>query len=83
MIKQYQQEERAQLFKRIKAQRHRLGDLKASVNQDELAPPEKVAQLAQELALYFGNNKFLSCSSMAEILRVQLRELVVIHLNKR
>lgn len=83
VIKQYQQEERAQLFKRIKAQRHRLGDLKASVDQDELAPPEKVAQLAQELALYFGNNKFLSCRSMAEILRVQLRELVVIHLNKR
>ncbi|MFT3704946.1 MAG: hypothetical protein QM802_21450 [Agriterribacter sp.] len=83
VIEQYQQEERAQLFKRIKAQRHRLGDLKSSVDQDELAPTEKIQQLAKELSIYFGNNKFLDCKSMADILRVQLRELVVIHLNKR
>jgi hypothetical protein len=80
VIEQYRQEERAQLFKRIKSQRHRLGDLKASVDTDELAPPEKIKQLSQELAQYFGNEKFLECHSMAEILRIHLRELVVTHL---
>ena len=82
VIEQYQQEERAQLFKRIKAQRHRLGDLKASVDKDELAPLKKVQQLREELALYFDNKKFLDCDGMADILRVQLRELVVNHLKK-
>ena len=82
VIEQYRQEERAQLFKRIKAQRHRLRDLKESVDRDELAPPEKIRQLTQELAQYFGNEKFLHCHSMAEVLRIQLRELVVTHLYK-
>lgn len=82
VIEQYQREERAQLFKRIKAQRHRLGDLKASVDKDELAPIKKVEQLREELAVYFGNPKFMECDGMADILRVQLRELVVNHLKK-
>lgn len=82
VIEQYQQEERAQLFKRIKAQRHRLGDLKSSVDNDELAPVEKVKQLAQELGVYYGNEKFLSCNNMADIIRIHLRELVVSHLKK-
>ncbi|MFT3946706.1 MAG: hypothetical protein QM763_07000 [Agriterribacter sp.] len=82
VIEQYQQEERAQLFKRIKAQRHRLGDLKASVDKDELAPHEKIEQLAHELAEYFDNKRFSECRGMAEILRIHLRELVVNHLKK-
>lgn len=82
VIEQYQQEERAQLFKRIKAQRHRLRDLKASVDKDELAPTEKTKQLAKELYQYFGNEKYLECKSMADILRIHLRELVVNHLKK-
>lgn len=80
VIRQYQREERAQLFKRIKAQRHRLGDLKASIDKDELAPAEKTKQLANELYAYFGNDKFLECTGMGDILRIQLRELVVHHL---
>ncbi len=80
VIKQYQREERAQLFKRIKAQRHRLRDLKASIDEDELAPAEKTKQLANELYAYFGNEKFLECTGMGDILRIQLRELVVNHL---
>lgn len=82
VIEQYQQEERAQLFKRIKAQRHRLRDLKASVDEDELAPEQKTRQLAMELYKYFGNEKFLHCRGMADILRIHLRELVVNHLKK-
>lgn len=80
VIRQYQQEERAQLFKRIKAQRHRLRDLKASIDEDELAPEEKTKQLARELYDYFGNEKFLECNGMGDILRIQLREIVVNHL---
>lgn len=82
VIEQYRQEERAQLFKRIKAQRHRLRDLKASVDKDELAPEEKTRQLAMDLYKYFGNEKFLQCLGMADILRIHLRELVVNHLKK-
>ena len=82
VIEQYQQEERAQFFKRIKAQRHRLRDLKESVDEDELAPPAKIKQLAEELTAYFGNKRFLKCKGMAEILRIHLRELVVTHLKK-
>ncbi len=80
VIKQYQQEERAQMFKRIKAQRHRLRDLKASTEEDELAPVEKTKQLARELYEYLGNEKFLECKGMSDILRIQLRDLVVNHL---
>lgn len=82
VIEQYRQEERAQLFKRLKAQRHRLRDLKLSVDEDELAPEQKVKQLAMELYKHFGNDRFLQCKGMADILRIHLRELVVNHLKK-
>jgi hypothetical protein len=40
-----------------------------------LSTPEKVAQLGRELALHYGDNRFLACSGMGELVRQSLSNL--------
>ncbi|NIK74480.1 hypothetical protein FHS56_002005 [Thermonema lapsum] len=72
-IKQYQQEERTLIVRRLKAARYRLKDLIDCMRADTLAPPQKVEQLKQELAQYHGDAAFLRCRNMGDIVRQQLR----------
>lgn len=72
-IKQYQQEERTLIVRRLKAARYRLKDLIDCMRADTLAPPEKVEQLKQELAAYHHDRRFLACRNMGDIVRQQLR----------
>ena len=77
VILQYQQEERSQIFRRIKAQRHRLRDLRDALLNDELSTPEKIAQLAQELSEHYKNNAFLKCKTMGHIMDLHLKALIM------
>lgn len=72
-IKQYQQEERTLIVRRLKAARYRLKDLIDCMRADTLAPPEKIEQLKQELAAYHHDRRFLACRNMGDIVRQQLR----------
>ena len=68
VIRQYQIEERSLVVRRIRAQRHRLKDLRDALLHDELSTPEKTEQLKRELAEYHQDNGLLYCRTMAELL---------------
>ena len=83
VIHQYQQEERSQIIRRIKSQRHRLGSLRSAIAADELAPKEKIKQLAEELSAHYNKVQFLKCTNMADLLRLHLREMIITDLKKQ
>ncbi len=77
VIKQYQQEERSQIIRRIKAQRQRLRDLRVAAADEELSTPAKIKQLASELARYHHNGEaFAKCSTMPQVMYQHLKELL-------
>lgn len=76
-ILQYQQEERSQIFRRIKSQRHRLKDLRDALLNDELSTPEKIRQLGEELAGHYKNPGFTRCKTMGQIMDLHLKELII------
>jgi hypothetical protein len=39
-----------------------------------LSSPEKLAQLKNELAEYFGNHAFLKCRSVGQVVKRQLKQ---------
>ncbi len=78
VIKQYQMEERSLVIRRMRAQRHRLKDLKDSLLDDELSTHAKVEQLRKELAEYHQNYRFLNCDTMARILLLHMKEFILL-----
>ncbi|GAA4315721.1 hypothetical protein [Nibribacter koreensis] len=72
-IKQYQNEERTLLFRRLRSDRYRLKDLVDCMRKDTISTPEKVKQLKTELAKHHNNEAFLQCKSMGDIVRLQLK----------
>lgn len=78
VIKQYQQEERAQIIRRIKAQRQRLRDLRGAASDEPLSTPEKIRQLATELGSYHNNMaEFSQCKTMPQVMYQHLKELLL------
>ncbi len=74
-VRQYQEEEHALLRLRARAEHEALADLLATMSADELAPPEHVARLRQELARHHRDERFLGCESMGELVRASLSRL--------
>ena len=78
VIKQYQQEERSQVIRRIKSERQRLRDLKVAAGDEELSTGPKIKQLAAELSIYYNNNPvFLKCTTMPQLIYQHLKELLI------
>jgi hypothetical protein len=78
VIKQYQQEESAQIIRRIKAQRQRLRDLRVAASDEPLSTPPKIQQLAAELGRYHNNEKaFAKCDTMPKIMYQHLKALLI------
>lgn len=78
VIKQYQQEETAQIIRRIKSQRQRLRDLRSAASDEPLSTPEKIKQLSEELGKYHNNEKsFAKCDTMPKIMYQHLKELLI------
>jgi hypothetical protein len=76
VIHQYQVEERSLVVRRIRAQRHRLKDLKEALLHDELSTPEKLEQLKRELADHHRDERLMDCCSMAELLTEHLKKYI-------
>ncbi len=74
-IRQYQQEERSRLIRRIRSSRYILKDLLDVMEKENLSTDEKIKQLREELAAYHGEPRFLLCETMGQILKNQLRTL--------
>jgi hypothetical protein len=77
VVKQYQQEERSAIARRIKTQRHRIKDLRDVIMTDRVSFPEKISQLGDELAHYYDDPVFARCKTMGEIIERSLKRLLV------
>lgn len=71
-INQYQKEERAMIANRIKVSRYRLKELMDVMTEANISKPEKIEQLKVQLANHFGDDTFLECNTMGEILKARL-----------
>lgn len=78
VIRQYQQEERSQIIRRIKSERQRLRDLRVAAADDPLSLPAKIQQLSKELSVHYNNNPtFLKCTTMPQLMYQHLKELLI------
>jgi len=77
VVKQYQQEERALMARRIKTQRHRIKDLRDVIMTDNVSTPEKIRQLGDELSRHYQDMVFARCKTMGEIIERSLKRLLV------
>ncbi|TPE43553.1 hypothetical protein [Pontibacter mangrovi] len=76
VVKQYQNEERTLMFRRLKSARYRLKDLIDCMRQDTISTPEKVAQLKQELSEHHKSDIFLRCRNMGDLVRLNLKVIL-------
>jgi len=75
-VKQYQQEERTLMAKRIYSSRYKMQALISAMSRDPLSKPEKVAQLAKELSFFHKSEQFLGCTTMGEVLKMHLKNIL-------
>lgn len=77
VVRQYQQEERALIARRMKAHRHRIRDLRDVIMTDTVSTPEKIRELGDELARHYDDMVFSRCKTMGEIIERSLKRLLV------
>ena len=77
VVQQYQQEERAVIARRLRAERHRLRDLREVVWNEEISTSEKVKQLGHELADHYKDPVFAKLKSMGQIIDRSLKQVLV------
>ena len=66
-IKQYQNEERTLIARRMNVAPQRFDDLRHNMCRDTLSLPGKLEQLKKGLAAYHHTDEFLKCKSMGEV----------------
>lgn len=77
-MKQYQQEERTLMERRLNQARPELEALVDSMREDPLSTPEKIRQLRGELAEYHGNDDFHPMETMGEIFWLHIKQCLEI-----
>jgi hypothetical protein len=73
--KQYQREEETLMLQRAQLASERLGLLLHDMARDPIAPIEKVHQLREGLADYYGRRDYLRCESMGALIRENLESI--------
>ncbi|MES2774616.1 MAG: hypothetical protein V4722_10550 [Bacteroidota bacterium] len=73
-IEQYQTEERTIMAFRVASTRYRIMELLNIMSNDVISTPEKIYQLKHELAAFFGNHHFTRCTSMGQIVKLNLKQ---------
>ncbi len=77
VVKQYQNEERTLMFRRLRSARYRLKDLIDCMRSDTISTPEKIEQLKKELAQHHQSDEFLKCNNMGDLVRLNLKVTLV------
>lgn len=72
-VHQYQQEERAQFFRRTRSEILRLEGLFDALDGSTLAPHENIMALRAQLADYYENRAFMQCDSMTSLIKLILK----------
>lgn len=75
-FKQYQQEERTLMAKRLKSARHRVKDLIDCMLMDTISTTDKVKQLREELSEHHEAPDFLKCENMGSIVKLNLKVML-------
>lgn len=75
-VKQYQKEERSLIAHRYKASKEQITELIAAMSRDNISTPQNVKSLRKDLAKHYGNKKFLTCSTMGEVVRQSLETVL-------
>lgn len=75
-MRQYQREERALIATRVRSSHDEIQGILDAMDQDQIAPSENIDSLRKELARHYKNQKFMSCQTMGQILRVSLEQLL-------
>ena len=65
------------MARRLKAERHRLKDLRDVLLKEQVSTPEKTKQLALELAEHYQDPIFAKCTSMGQIIDRSLKKALV------
>ncbi len=76
-IEQYQTEERTLMAFRLSTSRYRLKELLDVMMKDVISSPEKISQLVKEIkALYPMNKNFETCTTMGQVVKETLKQLL-------
>ena len=73
--KQYLREEQTLLLHRAELAAGRLGRLITEMEHDPISPPEKIHQLRESLAEYYGRPEYRACESMGALVRQNLESI--------
>ncbi len=76
-IEQYQAEERTKVVFRIATSRYRLKELIDIMCADTISIDNKIQNLAVELANHFNNASFLKAKTMGQVVKVQLKQILL------
>ena len=72
---QYKREEQTLMLQRAQLASERLGLLLHDMARDPIAPIEKVRQLRESLAEYYGRDDYLRCESMGALIRENIESI--------
>ncbi|MFI5148197.1 MAG: hypothetical protein ACHQRM_00575 [Bacteroidia bacterium] len=75
-IFQYQREERALIFNRIRSSRYQLKALLDTMATEHLAPAAHVESLRKELSIHYQYDGFMKCRTMGELIKTSLKTLI-------
>jgi hypothetical protein len=75
-IFQYQREERALIFNRIRSSRYQLKNLMDAMVHEHLSPAIHVETLRKELCKHYEYEGFLKCKTMGELVKTSLKTLI-------
>ncbi len=74
-MRQYQLEERSLIVNRMRSSRYTLNELITAMKSAPLSTPANIKRLRSELARHHGDERFLTCKNMGEILELNLQQL--------
>ena len=74
-VKQYQREERSYIANRLKVEKKRVEDLLKTMKYEKLSKPENIKNLGKELAEFYEDDDFLTCTSMGGLVELSLEML--------
>ena len=75
-VLQYQHEEYTMIIKRVKGSGNMFNDLLKCMCSDTISVKEKITNLAEELSVHYKDQRFLSCSTMGELVNASLQAVV-------
>jgi len=76
-IEQYQAEQKTKVVFRLASARYRIKELIDIMCLDTISTPEKIKNLATELANHFNQPAFLRAKTMGQIVKIQLKQILL------